>query len=134
MSAIRAGVLWFFVAFLAVAGAARAFDSELRGAIVDHFQARLDQAQCSRYFRFEGAEVVNWTVDDNRVRAEVVFFVSYVSDQALYRESPLTTYCLGAHRGTGFFEKSKFYRSTPLIYSLSEWRSGWHVDRVDAQP
>jgi hypothetical protein len=110
------------------------FGPDVREAIVNHFQARLDSEQCARYFRFEGAQIANWTADDGTVRAEVVFFVSYVSEQALYRDSTLASYCLGAHRGTGFFERSKFYRSAALIYSLSRWSAGWHVDRVDVQP
>ncbi len=130
----RLAAACLLAACVAVAGVAHAFEPGLRSAIIDHFQARLDEPRCARYFRFEGAEIVNWTVDDGRVRAEVVFFVSYVSSQALYRDSPLATYCLGTHRGTGFFEQPKFYRSASLIYSLSEWKSGWHVDRVDVQP
>lgn len=110
------------------------FGPDVREAIVSHFQARLDSEQCARYFRFEGAQIVNWTADNGTIRAEVVFFVRYVSEQALYRDSMLATYCLGAHRGTGFFERSKFYRSAALVYSLSRWSAGWHVDRIDVQP
>jgi hypothetical protein len=111
------------------------FGPEPRGAIIDHFQTRLDSPQCARYFRFEGAEIVNWTTNvDGKMLAEVVFFVSYVSPQALYRDSALAAYCLGAHRGTGFFERPKIYRSAALVYSLSKWNDGWHVDRFDAQP
>ena len=135
---IRSAVFWFLAACFAAPGLAMAetqFGLEPRGAIIDHIQARLESQQCARYFRFEGAEIVNWTAnDDADMRAEVVFFVSYVSEQALYRDSALAAYCLGAHRGTGFFERSKFYRSAGLIYSLSKWSAGWHVDRIDAQP
>lgn len=110
------------------------FGPELRNPIVDHFQARLESEACARYFRFEGAQIVDWTADDKTARVEVVFFVSYISEQALYRDSDLTAYCLGGHRGTGFFERGKIYRSVALVYSLSKWASGWHVERVDVQP
>jgi len=134
---VRPVVPWLVAGCLALPGPATAeaqFGPEPRAAIIDHFQARIDSEQCARYFRFEGAEIVNWTADKTSLRAEVVFFVSFVSDHALDRDSALATYCLGAHRGTGFFENSKYYRSAALVYSLSEWNAGWHVDRVDVQP
>ena len=110
------------------------FGPEVRAAVIDHFQTRLDSELCVRYFHYEGAQIVNWTADDAAFKVEVVFFVSFISDQGLYRDSSLATYCLGVHHGSGFFERSKFYRSGALVYTLSRWHAGWHVDRVDVQP
>lgn len=135
---IRPIVAWILATCVSTPGLATAetpFGAEPRAAIMDHFQTRLDSEECARYFRLEGATIVNWTANDGGgLRAEVVFFVSYVSEQALYRDSASAAYCLGAHRGTGFFERSKFYRSAAQIYSLSKWQAGWHVDRIDLQP
>lgn len=135
---LGAGLAAILAAILAVAAAPVAADArfgpDVRDAIIDHFQARLDSELCVRYFHYEGAQIVNWTSDDAIFKVEVVFFVSFISDQGLYRDSSLATYCLGVHRGSGFFERSKFYRSGALIYTLSKWHAGWHVDRVEAQP
>jgi hypothetical protein len=127
---------WMAIFLWPLGGAAEPrFGPELREPIVDHFRARLESEECARYFRFEGAQIVDWRADDKAAQVEVVFFVSYISDRAaLYRDAQLTAYCLGGHHGHGFFEHHKIYRTVAQIYSLSKWASGWHVDRVDIQP
>jgi hypothetical protein len=134
-AAARRAAVGIAAALASVAAAAEpGFPVELRQVVVDHFQTRLESEQCARHFHFEGALVVNWRNDGATAKVEVVFFVRYVSDGALYRDSSLTAYCLGGHRGTGFFERSKFYRTAAQVYDLSQWDAGWHVDRVALQP
>ena len=42
--------------------------------------------------------------------------------------------CLGKDSGAGFFEPAKTYPTVALVYTLSRWSQGWHVDKLEYQP
>jgi hypothetical protein len=110
-------------------------DYSIQLTMKGHFEERLRINGCSHLFHYSAMNLSNWQWQGNdSVRVQVVFLAEYIGRTSLFGNSEMSRSCLGKNSGAGFFELGKTYPSVGLIYTLSRWSQGWHVDKLDFQP
>jgi hypothetical protein len=102
-------------------------------AIKEHYLGRLQANGCLPAFRYYATTINNWRWTPEEVKAEVVFTVQYTGPEAATGNAERARNCL-ARNASGVFKPDETYQSAPLIYTLSKWQQGWHVDKLEFQP
>lgn len=125
----------FLVASRRPAAAEPNLEYSIQLAMKGHFEERLVANGCAHLFRYSAMNLANWQwLGNDTVRVQVVFLAEYIGKTSLYGSSEMSRTCLGRNAGSGFFERDKTYPTIGLIYTLSRWSQGWHVDKLDYQP
>lgn len=118
----------------ALAAAEPVLEQAIVATVEADFQERLSSPECAPYFRYASSDLRNWARRDKLAKVEIVFYVGYVSDRALYGTAARTVNCLGRRVGEGFFVKGDAYITAVFVYTLSLWEKGWRVDRIEFGP
>lgn len=135
--AIVHAVLLFLAASMLMirgAGAEPHLDYAVKLAIKEHYENRLALNNCTSLFRYYSVDASNWTSQGDSVRVQVVLYAEYIGKTSLYGNSEMSRICLGRQAGPEFFEPGKTYPTVGLVYTLSKWSQGWHVDKLEYQP
>jgi hypothetical protein len=118
----------------ALAAAEPVLEQAIVATVEADFQERLSSPECAPYFRYASSDLRNWARRDKLAKVEIVFYVGYVSDRALYGTAQRAVDCLGRKVGEGFFVKGDNYASAVFVYTLSLWEMGWHIERIEIGP
>jgi hypothetical protein len=102
-------------------------------AIKEHYLGRLKANGCTPYFSYHATDIANWRWNPDEVKAEVVFSVKYIGVETAVGNAERARDCL-ARNASGAFKPDEVYNTAPLVYTLSKWSQGWHVDKLELQP